>query len=666
MRPFSILLRRFGQDESGVFAVIFGLMAVVLIAFSGAVVDYVSLEQTRNRSQIALDAAALALQPEIFNTSVTTESIRIRAQDLMRTQIGDSGITANLDTITVSQADGSLYLSAELRVPTIFVALVGVPEMRARIRSEATRKKLAIEVGFVLDNSGSMSFTGAGSNGTRQRIQFLKDAAQCATYILFYKDVVDSTTNPDTCLPASGATKLPDIKVGIVPFTMMVNVGASNLNASWIDKGSSVAANDNFDDGRSPPGNVNRAELFTAVGQSWEGCVEARPHIKTGTRPEEYLDTDDTVPLGGNTLFVPMFSPDIADAVGGNSYATDTPAICDRPATTPTATTCTALERRSGCNSTLSNGGTCNVVVNVSSTRTGPTNFSSSALYPNGFYGAHASACTCRNSSVGWTYRSGSFSSRVYERTVTCNTGYVPLNLTTRQLQERICKYYAPITPIADPTRGPNADCGDAAILPLSDNPTTVVNSINAMVALGATNIHEGAAWGHRLLSPEQPFAQGAAFSESTSKVMILMTDGENTSYNLSAWCGDPIRNLNGNCFNSAYGSPYNSKNTDSASSSGGNVDRLGFMGAPNTTLVSEMNTRTLQSCANAKARGITIYTIGLATASAVQSTPAEVEAMLTQCASSPDKARFPQTPGELKAIFQAIADELTALRLAQ
>ena len=54
MRQLASLLHRFRRDESGAFAVIFGLMAIVLVAFSGAVVDYVSMEQVRNRAQIAL------------------------------------------------------------------------------------------------------------------------------------------------------------------------------------------------------------------------------------------------------------------------------------------------------------------------------------------------------------------------------------------------------------------------------------------------------------------------------------------------------------------------------------------------------------------------------------------------------------------------------------
>ena len=43
----------------------FAILAIVLIAMSGAVVDFTSVQQARSRSQTAIDAAALALQPRI-------------------------------------------------------------------------------------------------------------------------------------------------------------------------------------------------------------------------------------------------------------------------------------------------------------------------------------------------------------------------------------------------------------------------------------------------------------------------------------------------------------------------------------------------------------------------------------------------------------------------
>lgn len=673
------LLLRFKRDESGVFAVIFGLMAIVLIAFGGAVVDYVAVEQNRGRAQIALDAAALALQPKIYTTGVTRAvlkaNLQAQAQALMLDRLGTAwGVTAKIIDTQIDTDEGSLYFRAAITVPTMFVSLVGVKQLDAQIQSEATRKKLALEIAFVLDNSGSMVNTGAGKNGTRQRMQFLKDAANCAVNIMFYKDTVDPASNPDTCVKASGATQLEDVKIGVVPFTMFVNVGASNANAAWIDKGTSVIANDNFDDGRTPPGNIARQTLFTATDEDWAGCVEARPHIKTGSRPSEYLDTDDTAPAAGNTLFVPMFAPDIEDysvdnanKSDTNNYLGDTPAVCNRPATSPMLTTCTVLERRSSCNSTMTNGGTCNTITQVSGTPAGPINFVSSTLYPNAYYGGHAPTCSCTSASGTWVEKSGTNSNRTFERAYACNNGYIPGGLTTRQLQERVCKYYGTMGATGN-TRGPNADCGKSVIVPLSATPATVTAAISNMVALGGTNIHEGAAWGYRVLSPDQPFVT-APYGEATGKIMIIMTDGENTTYNLSNpnYCNSTnMRPFNGSCYNSAYGYPYNSRNTTTNSSSAGDVDRLGTFGTANANLVTAMNQRTIDTCTNAKADGIVVYTIGLATAESTQSTKQVVQDMLTQCASTPDKARFPDTPGELKQIFQDIANELTSLRISR
>ena len=195
MHRFIGLIARFKRDERGAFAVMFGLMAVVLIAMGGAVVDYVTLEQTRNRAQIALDAAALALQPEIFKTPLDEDDIRIRAQALLVERIGEEWnvIVDDPIEIDVNVAEGSLYFRARVTVPTLFVTLVGVDELSAQIQSEATRKKLALEVVMVLDNSGSMQ---AESRMTR-----LVEAAKCATYILMYDEVSTLRATPTLAYP---------------------------------------------------------------------------------------------------------------------------------------------------------------------------------------------------------------------------------------------------------------------------------------------------------------------------------------------------------------------------------------------------------------------------------------------------------------------------------
>ena len=77
MRHFIGLVRRFRRDERGVFGIIFAILAIVLVAMSGAVVDFTSVQQARTKAQVALDSAALALQPTIFNTGVTAATITV-------------------------------------------------------------------------------------------------------------------------------------------------------------------------------------------------------------------------------------------------------------------------------------------------------------------------------------------------------------------------------------------------------------------------------------------------------------------------------------------------------------------------------------------------------------------------------------------------------------
>ncbi|KQT49522.1 hypothetical protein ASG47_04160 [Devosia sp. Leaf420] len=662
------LLRRFAKDEGGAFAVMFGVMAIVLIALGGAVVDYVTLEQGRNRAQLALDAAALALQPKVFDKNFNAADVQKLAQAFVIERVANSSIDAKILTTRGNPTDGSLHFEASISVPTAFVALVGVPKLNANVVSEATRKKLALEVVMVLDNSGSM--------GSFSRMTYLKSAAKCATNTLFYDDVVVDPSDPNSCVAASNAKTVPDVKLGVVPFTMFVNVGSKYANATWLDRyGASSSSNDNFDNDDDDahlvvPANYswpNRLQLFAATGESWRGCVEERPHTKSGTTATEYLDTDDTLPTSGDTLFIPMFSPDLASGTGGNNYISDSPAICDRPAVTSggVTTDCVRTLTYSQCNATMSNS-ECRQTGD-STGPVGPVNFTSTAKFTTGFYGSHAPSCDCRIWS-GWsgaTQTSGNGNNRTFTRTASCvGQGYVPTGLSTRELQERMCKYYAGVSGSTF-SSGPNADCVRTPIQELTTSPTSVQNTISAMQAEGGTNIHVGTAWGFRVLSPTAPFSEGGVYDEATSKVMIIMTDGENTAYNLTNYCNSAMRDLNGSCYNSAYGFPNNSRNADSNSTSGSNIERLGKLGTSNADLVTAMNERTSQTCQNAKAAGITVYTIGLSTDKVDQSTPDVVRAMLRACASTPEKAYFPTASNELQSVFSSIANELSALRLA-
>ena len=68
--------------------------------------------------------------------------------------------------------------------------------------------------------------------------------------------------------------------------------------------------------------------------------------------------------------------------------------------------------------------------------------------------------------------------------------------------------------------------------MPLTSNEGTIQTNIAAMRhwSGGGTNQAEGLAWGWRVLSPTAPFTEGAPYGPDVRKVIVLMSDGENTN----------------------------------------------------------------------------------------------------------------------------------------
>lgn len=631
MRNFIQLVQRFRSDERGVFAIMFALLAIVLIATAGAVVDFTAIEQARTRAQQALDSAALGLQPTIFTTGVTADTIKPKALLLLTERLADASITASVDTVSVNKTDGTLKLTASIVVPTAFVALVGFPTVRAKVISEATRKRLNLEVAMVLDNSGSMD--------DYSRMTNLKIAARCAMNVL-YNNVADCATATLTATDPLAATNT-NVKIGIVPFTGFVNVGSANKTASWMDQtGLNSFANDNFDsddnDSTTYTGTVNRFTLYTNIGVAWQGCVEARKYP---------YDTNDTVPNNAtpDTLFIPEFSPDEPDAGYSNSYLPDRPSACTNKDqgswnSTITKTGCNLDGDDSPSNFTNATCSTTSAAV-ITQTDTNGANVSPPAAVEPASMNGQPKSCSDIYSSTRTSRRPN-----VYTNYYTRSCSYT---FSDRELQERLCKY----TGTASYSSGPNQDCPNNALTPLTATKSTVLTAIKAMSPQGYTNVHQGAIWGFHMLSPTAPLSEGLAYDAATAKVMIIMTDGENTvtgGYSSSsmnrAWGympygypGSPSWGYNGRIYSTTYPQP-----------------------SSNAQVTASMDTRAVESCVSARAAGITVYTVGLSPPNT------KTEDMLKACATDSSKAFFPTNSADLVTVFKTIADQLSNLRLSQ
>ncbi len=67
-------------------------------------------------------------------------------------------------------------------------------------------------------------------------------------------------------------------------------------------------------------------------------------------------------------------------------------------------------------------------------------------------------------------------------------------------------------------------------VLPLTNDFTAIGKQLDAMKPYAWTHIALGAEFGFHLLSPDAPYTEGAAYNDKTTKkVMVLLTDGEQT-----------------------------------------------------------------------------------------------------------------------------------------
>jgi len=287
MKALSARLFRLSTDRSGNVATMFAILIIPMLAMIGAAVDFSNAYRIKQHIQQALDATSLAVNRSIGERSMP--ELRQLAKDMFATNLG-SDEAATLSNIDIQINERIVTLQAQSEVPTYFMALLGIDQMKIGAMSKTVTGTRKFEISMVLDNSGSMR----GS-----KIRDLRSAAEALVDVLFAGE------------PTSDA-----VKVGIVPFAASVNVGTQYRNASWMDStGVSPVHSENF----SQP--VNRFDIFDMFANAtWDGCVEMRPYPR---------DVEDTSPTASDpaSYVVPMFAPDEPDNQSNaeNNYLPDDP-----------------------------------------------------------------------------------------------------------------------------------------------------------------------------------------------------------------------------------------------------------------------------------------------------------------------------------------------------
>ena len=254
-------LRRLATAQRGNVIITFTLTLIPVMASVGAAVDYSRASSAKAAMQSAVDSTALMLSKDaqtLSTAQINQKASAYFAALFTRTEVNN--IVVSPIFTNVAQGSYKIALAATGDVPTTFMAMFGLANIKLLVDSEVIWGIKKLEVALALDNTGSMSSSSKMTN--------LKIAAH----------------NLLTTLKNAAKTN-GDVKVAIIPFDTTVNLGTSYKNNAWFDVSCSALGN--------PSGCTS-----SNWKNYWEGCVRDR------TYP---YDTQDDPPTGGAATLYPIY-----------------------------------------------------------------------------------------------------------------------------------------------------------------------------------------------------------------------------------------------------------------------------------------------------------------------------------------------------------------------
>ena len=246
---------RFFRDRKGGVAPMLALGIIPLVGAVGAAVDYSRANAVRTAMQNALDATALMLSKDAQGL----EAIQLNEKagtyfSALFTRPEATNVQVTPQFSSPQQGSFSLSVTGTADISTMFWRLIGQQQVQISATGEVLWGIKKLNLALAFDNTGSMASSG--------KMTALKEAAH---------NLLTTLKN---------AEKTPgDIKVSLVPFAVDVNVGSSNVDASWIDwsdweEVNGKCSNNNYDT-RSDCVSHNKTWTPKSHDQ-WNGCVNDR------------------------------------------------------------------------------------------------------------------------------------------------------------------------------------------------------------------------------------------------------------------------------------------------------------------------------------------------------------------------------------------------------
>jgi Flp pilus assembly protein TadG len=610
-------VRSFPSNERGNVALMFGLTSMMLMAGVGVAVDYSQQSTETTKMWAASDAAALAAAKQVSlpwdKRKALAEKEYFAYLEAQGVPIGEAGKVK-----VTKEGEYGVRVEGTRTIDNSIMGLFGQP--KANLKASAVANYGAgrdVEIALVLDNTGSM----ADDMGS------LRDAASSFTTLVF-----------------KAATKSDAVKVALVPFTASVNVGPLNLSMSHLDTGANGKHHGQGLENRQagfvsecnwgPPG-----PPYTPPdpGNGGKGVFLADPLKNFADAAREVLGVK---PALASAVVTP--GTDLSTVTGVSKvlnppqvYSTvttfvPTGYVQNHPCTYQNPEKISHFDLFNRINGAKWKGCVEARPEPFDVTDATPGNGDPNTLFvpyfwpdENDFGGGLTYPASENNYMADGTGPAGFSIESSWERTST--------------LFKYNTKNPANIVEVAPDTSGPNKGCGQA-LTPLTSDQAKISGEIAKMRHWngGGTIASEGLMWGWRALSPEAPLTEGQPY-DKVKKYLVLMTDGDNI-------IGAADKNGPVLSHYSAYG-------------------YLRFGRFPAETYAAQtayLNQRMEAACSNIKQTGIVVMTVLFRT-----TTPSVIDRM-RQCASTPQLAYMASDAASLKTAFEAVAAEVTRLRLTK
>ena len=540
----------FRSDRRGVTALMFGISALALVSAIGAGVETTRLVQARTKLQAAADAAALMAKRreiELKRTKSVAEAQSLAAaaaRQIFAANIEHLGSlaegTVEAEIKFVNNSDVEVIGSGTVNF--VFGKLLGRESSTLQTRAVATLgDTLPVEVAMVLDNTASM-FSNDGRPKTR--FTLLRDASKSFTHKLF---------------DAAQATNQNFIRLAVVPWATTVNVLSEVPAAADFSGAQPVLSIPDYGTRTTVSSPINRMPDVSVKPSDfgpvkWRGCINGS---------SEKIDDYSTAPPGGkkwNALVVqprPLMKATFEEGtnrVGDVTTCTYSPdCYTPPPPTPPPPGTQGFLDILKRAVPQVNPA----IIIGQSDARLQQTACTSDCVTTKGTV-TECSGKHVKSENYCWQdMAAGRWNTFVpADGKCTWQWGCYPpgTKFETQKFQacvadpneeeflkvdrpNRWCSF-APATDWTkfDPISGPNMNC-PVPMLGLSGNRKQVLATLDRMYPVpGGTHADVGLRWGLRALANTDGWdkffglsSKPGDFKSGASKVMLLITDGENT-----------------------------------------------------------------------------------------------------------------------------------------